>query len=223
MPLQPYNPLITNSRLALWKVTEDLEGLHGILKSMGREDLLPLPRFKHDRRNAEWMAVRCAVTSALSPLADIFYTNNGKPHLKGIKGEISISHAWPFVCFFYHPTLSTGVDIERIDKRILRVAGKFIGEEEEKWLNRPYDINELYYLWSAKEAAFKLLGGGGIDFRKHLNVHRINLQDTGKGVIEFNKDERRMTFDVYYQFLDSMILVYTIANNEAGQSLSADN
>ena len=216
MPLIHLQALSSESKLAVWRTEESFVDLAEILIGKGRRDLLPPDSFSNEKRRMEWLSTRCALLQMNNDEQEnIFYNEKGKPYLLSGKGHISISHAWPFVCLFIQESRSVGVDIERMTDRIFKIAPRFINEKEFEWLSAPLNIRELYLIWAAKEAVFKMKGGGGIDFRLHLTVQRTALQTGGIAKLIYSKNGAEELLNIYYQFLDSMIVVYTIANDSS--------
>ena len=123
MPLIFRNPIAEKGELALWKVTEPVEGLLDILREQGI--YADVPFFRNMNRLAEWLTARILL-SLLGVKQKIIYDELGKPHLEGEGSYISISHSGQFVCVIFHPECAVGVDIERMGDRIQRVKRKFI-------------------------------------------------------------------------------------------------
>ena len=127
MPLITFEIPVEHGKIFLWHVTESSEELLSILQRNGRHDLHPSPPFVNRERNMEWLAVRCALIEAFQNNGiNISYNENGRPFPVNINGHFSISHAWPYVCIFYNEHKSVGVDVEMMNKRILRIASRFL-------------------------------------------------------------------------------------------------
>lgn len=91
-------------------------------------------------------------------LAEYAHLPNGAPYLPNLPDQhLSLSHTegLAMVGLSKQPI---GVDIERIDKQILKVQSRFVHQSEEASLHteRIDLIKALYILWTAKEAAYKL-------------------------------------------------------------------
>ncbi len=213
MPLKILPTPFHGALMGLWYIQESLEQLSSELVALNRPDLLKNPLFKADKRNFEWLATRLALTQMIDVKAGISYDEKGKPHLTNFKGHLSISHSWPYVCLFYHPGFSIGVDIEHLDPKILRIRQKFVNDVEESWLKETDEIKGLYLIWAAKESVFKMIGGGGILFKEHMVINPPAISSKGTAVLNYVKEEKHETFNIYYEFLEGMILVYTIAND----------
>jgi 4'-phosphopantetheinyl transferase len=213
MPLKILPTPFQGALMGLWHIQESMDDLTGELHELKRPDLLKNPLFKADKRNFEWLATRVALTKLTGTQAGIKYDDKGKPHLTHQKGHLSISHSWPYVCLFYHERLSVGVDIEHLDPKILRIRHKFVNETEALWLKETEEIKGLYLIWAAKESVFKMIGGGGILFKEHMLLNPLTISSKGSATISYLKEAKKETFIIYYEFLEGMILVYTIAND----------
>lgn len=85
---------------------------------------------------------------------ELIYDDLGKPHLKNHDGHISISNTKELVAVIYHPTNAVGIDIEIPSERILKIAPKFVNENEQKWMNDS-EITSYYNcltIWCVKES-----------------------------------------------------------------------
>jgi 4'-phosphopantetheinyl transferase len=198
--------------LVLWNILETKEELEELIRDSGRADLLPEPVFKAEKRNYEWMAARLALIAIAGREADIRYDDQGKPHPGTDDGHLSISHSWPYLCLYYHKACHVGVDIEQLSEKIRNISSKFVNEAESAWVKNQDEIRALYLIWAAKEAVFKMIGGGGIHFKEHLQLMPVEISNKGTAKILFMKGANTV-FTIYYEFLDSMILVYTIAKS----------
>jgi 4'-phosphopantetheinyl transferase len=91
--------------------------------------------------------------------ADFSYTKQGKPYLPGNRVYFSVSHSgdWAVLAVSDAPV---AVDIERTDRLNLnkeRIAARFFTESERRWLAENFgNPNAFYYVWTAREAAYKL-------------------------------------------------------------------
>ena len=136
------------------------------------EESVEWKSIQHEARKVEFLGVRtlrnyCRLDSA------IFYSSSKKPYLApALQTEISISHSRHF-CAFAYGDCEIGLDIEEINERILRVAYKFIHENEQSFF-REDSLTALTKLWCMKEAMFKLNNRTGIDFKTELLVESRN-------------------------------------------------
>jgi hypothetical protein len=101
---------------------------------------------------------------------DIQKNEFGKPMLHGQILGISHSHEQVVVAW---GDANFGLDIQRTDDKIHRLASKFINDEEAVFAN---DIETLTIIWSAKEAVFKFFGHS-VDFAKEMFVSPFKITD----------------------------------------------
>lgn len=87
---------------------------------------------------------------------------NGKPYCKNADIHFSISHSGDYaVCAVDSNPI--GIDIEKIREINLKIAERFCNQSELEYINSK---NRLFEIWTAKEAAYKMLGGKIKDFKK---------------------------------------------------------
>ena len=99
---------------------------------------------------------------------DLRYTENNKPYLEGRAERISISHSHDLLAVFVNAREETGVDVELIRDKVLRIRDKFLDEKEKRFAGS--DLEKLISLWAAKEAMYKFYGRKKLEFCSHLHV-----------------------------------------------------
>ena len=87
---------------------------------------------------------------------DVYYDSYGKPHFKNSKNFLSISHSNEMVAVSIDQKATTGIDIQWITDKIIRIKEKFLNPKEQQITSN--DPLELTYYWSIKEALFKIYG-----------------------------------------------------------------
>ena len=68
-----------------------------------------------------------------------------------------------------------GLDIEKIDRPIKPVASKFISDSEFRLLKNYTESELLLAVWCSKEVVFKAAGIDSIDFKKHIQIEKIDI------------------------------------------------
>ena len=124
-----------------------------------------------------YLSIRQLLRQAGYADEDLFYTSDGKPHLKdGMR--ISITHSFEFSALGIsrHPI---GIDMEKNREKIKLIAEKFVGEEN-AYIDIDHEVDFLTVLWGAKESLYKIHPGGGLLFRYHLPIEPFNLEDKQK-------------------------------------------
>ncbi len=126
MPL--YKTITPNSQttVKIWKITESFDELMQpvSLKPKSLERVLGM---KSDLHQRGFLSVRHLLAAFGYEDADLFYDENGKPHLKDGK-HISITHSFNFSAVIVSD-LIIGIDIEKQRDKITIIAHKFIDYE----------------------------------------------------------------------------------------------
>jgi 4'-phosphopantetheinyl transferase len=187
--------------IGLWKIEEDEDFFHQRLPLSAAEfvDLSPLK----GARRLEWLACRWLLHEVSGhdvrmPLAKDAYS---KPFFEGESENryCSLTHAGGFVGVVIAP-IPCGCDLEVIDKRLQRVAPKFVNELEQKMLdNTTLSKDELWrlcFVWCAKEAMYKAYGVKEVDFKKHLTVDYQGITKSEKGFLQ--KGDLQQLYDLKY-------------------------
>lgn len=159
-------------RWGIWKVEEEFNQLLAELPLEGREHYLNgLENFTSLARRKEWLAIRVLLYKLLGEMKPIAYKPSGKPYFEDGSGFLSISHTKGYVAVIVSEQCEVGIDIEQVKDRVLKIAHKFVNEEEEKQIQPEEKVTSLLLIWSAKEVMFKCMEEEGVDFREHLSVN----------------------------------------------------
>jgi hypothetical protein len=212
-------------RLLIWHLTETEEQLLGFPENADNEGINAISGIKNPLRRKQKLAVRLLLSMLFNDGNTLLsYSTAGKPYLKGTKGTLSISGSANYVAVLHHTSAETGIDIEEKRDKIVPIAPKFANSMEYEWINPSAEKEDFHLIWGVKEAAFKLIGGGGIDFRNHLHVSRPEKTTTsaGRGIVLYNKHLPAIEIPYYYRYLEDYILVYTIAETNEARKASRD-
>lgn len=191
-----------NTYLWVWHITE----LHGELFALIDNHL----HHKEKRQNnAHWLASRALISQIFKGKNYTLYKDAvNKPYLK-INGEFwhfSITHSGNYAAIAYSKNNAIGIDLERIDERVNRVAKKYMNEVE--W-SYAYSTLHKTIIWSAKESLYKLHGKKEVDFKQHLFIYPFSLAEpTGQINTEIEKDETLLHINMHYELFDDMVLTY---------------
>lgn len=85
----------------------------------------------------------------------IYYTLNGKPHVKNL--FFNLSHSGDYVILGVGDC-QLGVDIEKVSKFHSNVAKRMFTTKEQSWLGE--DVKRFYQLWTLKESVMKACSKG---------------------------------------------------------------
>lgn len=139
-----------------------------------RKRLDDLIHHKHKRQ--EFIASRTALR-ILRPEYMLHYEGRC-PILDG-PGYISLAHSPQYGAAIHHPTRRVGIDVEPVRPKLAKLAPKFLNANELKDVEAGHSQFKLQILWGAKEALFKLHRMGGIEFKSHLFIDPLPLEDEG--------------------------------------------
>jgi len=193
-----------NTTVLVWKITEEkdfLENIHLNENSKNR-----ISRMKSEVHIKGFLSVRHLLAELGYTDNDLFYTEDGKPHLKDGK-RISISHSFNFSSIIVSNQV-IGIDIEKNRPKIIRIADKFVGNET-KFLTEKDLVKQLTVIWGAKESLFKIHPDGGLLFKHHLPIEAFKIEDKEtKGWIK--KDNFYEVFTIHFEFIEEFTLVYAV-------------
>lgn len=139
--------------------------------------------------------------------SDLYYTVDGKPHLRDNK-HISITHSFEFTAIIISDA-PVGIDIEKKRPKITYIAPKFINCESEFVQQSSDPITALTVIWGAKESMYKLYATRGLSFKQHCCVNPFDL-DHNHTISGLKHDNNQLLFDTYYQSIEQFVLVYIL-------------
>lgn len=181
---------------ALWHVPAACGAAYAREAWFTPEDLAECEGFTHERRIAEWLAVRIALKTilvedglAVSPLhVHIRKNGHGSPHVvvynpdTGAYARLpcSLAHKGPLVIAAYSrlPGVRVGIDLERRSWKLPYLRRRFISEHD-RMLEKDDQVGDCTVLWTFKEAVSKLLGAG-----MAYGFANIHCRETSVGTCE---------------------------------------
>ena len=198
MPVFRSEKLRNGAYWVLWQIKESIETMRDevFLTEAGKQEWKTL---HHPQKQSEWLAGRLAIQALCDqlklPYQGIEKDSFGKPHLVNLPGHISISHCWPYAGVVYHTT-PVGLDIEKVQDKLQRIAPKFLDQDE---LNQSVQsLDKLTLRWSAKEALYKLHGRKQLAFKEQLKTGTFSPTEWGFFGAEII-DESAQACRVYFE------------------------
>lgn len=178
MPI--YNTLTVSSsiKVYIWKIEESEDELaHGIELTANCQNRMN--RMKSEMHRRGFLSIRHLMAEAGYVDADLYYTVDGKPHLKDGK-HISITHSNQFTGIIISDAEEVGIDIEMQRDKILRIAHKFTPIEEYRTIaNSEALVRKLTMVWGCKESLYKIYAEPGLSFLQHIIIQDFSLSDQG--------------------------------------------
>jgi len=206
MPL--YKTIKPNSYTSIfvWKIEESFDELFKntplTLKSEKR-----LNSMKSELHQRGFLSVRHLLKEAGYNDFDLFYTKNGKPHLKNGK-RISITHSFTFSAVIISD-VEVGIDIEKNREKIKIIQHKFVNFEQGFIHKDDNYIEQLTVIWGAKESLYKIYPYGGLTFKNDIDIYSFQIAD--KKTTGFIKAENwNNKYDIHFEQLDGFTLVYAL-------------
>jgi hypothetical protein len=209
-----------HGKLGIWQITESLDELMK-MKSFLKKDLLLLNSFSHENRKKEYIVARILVSQLTGKSnVRIVYDKHNKPFLENLKQHISISHSHNLLAIILDGH-KTGIDIEMIREKIIRIRDKFMSDAELKSLQKENIAEQITVYWCAKESLYKLYGKKGLAFKKDIFIEPFEYLEKGiiKGWITQSSGDSLMkkSFLLNYEKLDaggsSYVMAYTLAKS----------
>ena len=214
MPLHKVIYLSNNTKLYLWKITEDLETLYKDVR-LKDSSLSRLESMKSESHKKGFLSVRKLLEHMGYNDFDLIYDAFGKPNLKpqgcSIKDmHISISHSHDFSAIAISDK-NIGIDIEILKEKIVKIAPKFMNIDNLENLNNEDKIKKATVIWGIKESIFKIKNEPGISFPNHIFEDHFEFEDKKtSALLKFNQKEER--FKVEFDSFDAYMFVCAFEN-----------
>lgn len=198
MPLyKTLNPN-SNTTVKIWKITESFDAL---LKPIALREVCMqrVMGMKSELHQRGFLSVRHLLAEFGYTDHDLFYDENGKPHLKDGK-HISITHSFQFSAIAIS-NQEIGIDIEKQREKIKIIAHKFTDYETDYLLEKASDyVRKLSVIWCAKESLYKLFATPGLSFKQHCLVLPFTFEDSETiAWIDYEGSKQRYTIN-YLEF-----------------------
>ena len=103
---------------------------------------------------------------------ELNYTPEKKPFLKSRTEHISISHSHDKLAIIINEKENTGIDIELIRDKVLKIQHKFLNQKETEFTKN--NVEKLISVWAAKEAMYKVYGLKELDFKLNLFIEEFD-------------------------------------------------
>ena len=176
MPFFYQQNINETAHLAIWSIQEPA--------SFFETDVQLAIPIANEERRVQHLAVRLLFKLMMpeADLSQLVMADNGKPYLLGLPFHFSFSHCKGYAACAVDDKQPVGIDIEIIHPRIAKVAHKFLNEQEKAMiagLDEKDQLNQMAFLWAAKEAMYKKHEQLRIDFAKDFNILELTKGDRG--------------------------------------------
>lgn len=134
----------------------------------------------------------------------------GKPFLRDNSAQISWSHSGNYAALIACEHAPTGIDIEQLSERVLKIEDKFCNKADKSTIDHRHKVESLLLIWTAKESMYKLYGKKEVDFRKHMTVEPFIVAREGRFHARFHNGVANsrflLEFEIFNDHIASWIL-----------------
>jgi phosphopantetheinyl transferase len=196
-----------HTKVFIWKIEESFEWLAKDVK-LTEHCQNRVNSMKSEIHRRGFMSIRHLLAEAGYTDFDLYYDEEGKPHLKD-GNHISITHSFEFSGIIVSQK-PIGIDIEKQRDKILKIAPKFTPLEEYHTLaNEEALIRKLTIVWGAKESIYKLVGIPGLLFLHHIYVEDFSFEDEELKA-RLNYQVEQTNFTLKYLEFEGFTCVYNL-------------
>ncbi len=206
MPIFFQQPLSDTTRIGVWKIEETEDFFKGNV---------PVHRaVTHPHKRLQHLAGRFLLQFLFPdfPYELIQIADTRKPYLPDEQYHFSISHCGDYAAAIVSKDKRVGIDIEIPVEAIDKIMHKFLSANEHTIFHLiplPADHSRLStLLWSAKEAVFKWHGNGGVDFRRHIQLQRL---DRERELFDCFFAKTKIDLQIHYKEFEQLCLTWVIS------------
>jgi phosphopantetheinyl transferase len=206
MPIFFQQQINETTRLGIWKIEETEEFFKGTVPEH-RSVTHPHKRLQHLAGRFLLHYLFPDFPNELIQIAD-----TRKPFLPDEQYHFSISHCGDYAAAIVSKDRRVGIDIEIPTEKIAGIMYKFLSAKEHELFHliQP-DKSRMAFatlLWSVKESVFKWYGGGGVDFRREI---QLKQQHEEKETIDCFFSINKTELTVHYRQLDCLVLAWVLS------------
>lgn len=210
MPLHKIEQIKDSRYIAIWQVTENADELREQL-TLSPDDAELLTTFRSEKKVLEWLAGRNCLRALCQhlnlPYCGVRKNSNGKPFLKNSQGEISLTHSFPYVAAIIDSTCDVGIDLEQPKEKLLRIAHKFLSEDEQ--VTASDDVKKLCIYWCAKETMYKICDQK-ISFKNHMQIEPFEIKGRGHLIGKVIANGTVKSYKLEFRIENDYILTFNV-------------
>ena len=210
MPIIKFEPLSQGKSYLIWNVEESLTALIESLKPYDL-DLEYLSEISNEIKRMEFatgrLAIKRLVEEAGMQYKGVYKDQWGKQFLVDSDYHISLSHCYPYVAAILNKTNSTGIDIQILRDKLIKLAPKFLNKTELDFADN--HLEKIGILWAAKEALYKVYGRKRLIFSQNLEIASFKLHHTGRLQGFINNDHAQLSMPLTYLLEKDYVLCFS--------------
>ena len=213
MPIFYQQIINHHTKLAIWKIEENESFFTNVVPIQSN--------ITHPHKRLQHLAGRFLLKYLFPnfPYSEIKIADTRKPFLPNDLFHFSISHCNNFAGAIVSTKQRVGIDVEQIDKRVLKIVPKFLSDNERNIFDlKVFDNQEklktqLQYatlLWSIKESLFKWYSLGNVDFKTMLSIDYNEVEEQGILSSAVITPTQIFNLQTHYAFFGNLCLSYVI-------------
>jgi len=173
MPLVYQQNINEHTKIGVWHILET--------DDFFLEKVTEHYKIRHFQKKTQHLAGRYLLLEMADniSLKDISLTPTGKPFLPDNSYFFSISHSAEYVAVIISTKSNVAIDIQIILPKIESIKQKYLTVEEMNLLSTLsiFPTDQFTLAWTIKEAMFKFVDEGGIDFKQHLIIENTVFEN----------------------------------------------
>ena len=209
MPLYKTITVNSTTKVLIWKIEESFEDLYNETPLTERS-LARVRKMKSELHQRGFLSIRHLLASEGYTDHDLFYDENGKPHLHNGK-HISITHSFIFSAIIISD-IEVGIDVEKKRAKILKIAHRFTTLDEYQKLNHTNVITrKLTIVWCVKESLYKSFNRVGLSFLKNIHVEDFSLYEN-QTTANVNFEDKEEEYNVWFLEFEGFSCAFSLLN-----------
>ncbi|MDO9510544.1 MAG: 4'-phosphopantetheinyl transferase superfamily protein [Bacteroidales bacterium] len=207
MPVLEIRHISDNNILGIWKIQEEPEELLKIVR-LNSDEKEYYSSFTNALRRKHWLSYRMLIQEMTKgKCGSLYYDENGKLFPGDRNFHLSVSHSGDYSTVIINRANSTGIDIEKISPRILKIAPRFMSDYE--MTSCPPENAEAYLCtcWAIKEAIYKYHGKKGIDFKTQIRIENFTYNLVGQTSVSILNSN---PVDIQFETVNDYVLAFTL-------------
>lgn len=205
MPLYKTIKPDSETIIYVWKIEESYDDLIKNI-SLSESSKIRLGGMRSELHQRGFLSIRHLLKTGSYTDLDLYYNDNGKPHLKD-KKHISITHSFNFSAIIISDH-AVGIDIEKNRDKIQRISHKFIKRDINLFEDQNL-VEQLTVIWGAKESLYKIYPYGGLSFREDIPIQEFHINDKETiGWIKCSNWNRE--YKIQFEKIEEFSLVYAL-------------
>lgn len=208
MPLVRIIQINSGTKVGIWHISEP--------EDFFREKVNVAREVHHPHKRLQHLAARYLLTILEHdfPVCEIQLSKSKKPFLPKNSYFFSLAHSGNYAVAIVSKKYRVGIDVEMIGEKVQKIAPKFLNPEEQAFLDKEKQIEQLIVCWSAKEAVYKWDGDGGVSFRENIHIQPFSYDLSGSFHTLFTKNGHSENLHVHYQIEKDHCVAWAIEEKQ---------